>query len=93
MLSVKTLFEHAPSIPIYVISGFLGSGKTTFLQGLLAYTASQGLKPAILMNDYGDVSTDSDRLRGQGWPTQNVCRRLYLLHATAGFALPPSPIS
>ena len=70
MLSVKTLYEHAPSIPIYVISGFLGSGKTTFLQGLLAYTASQGLKPAILMNDYGDVSTDSDRLRGQGYPTK-----------------------
>lgn len=68
MLSVKTLFEHAPSIPIYVISGFLGSGKTTFLQGLLAYATSQGLKPAILINDYGDVSTDSERLRGQGYP-------------------------
>ena len=70
MLSVKTLFEHAPSIPIYVISGFLGSGKTTFLLGLLAHTASQGLKPAVLMNDYGDVSTDGERLRGQGYPTR-----------------------
>ena len=70
MLSVKTLFEHAPSIPIYVISGFLGSGKTTFLQGLLAYAASQGLQPAILINDYGDVSTDSERLRGQGYPAK-----------------------
>ncbi len=70
MLSVKTLFEHAPSIPIYVISGFLGSGKTTFLRSLLAYATSRGLKPAVLINDYGDVSTDSERLQGQGYPTK-----------------------
>ncbi len=36
MLSVKTLFEHAPSIPIYVISGFLGSGTAFDRSALLA---------------------------------------------------------
>ena len=71
MLSVKTLFEHAPSNPHLRHFRLPGEWQDHLpAKGLLAYTESQGLKPAILMNDYGDVSTDSDRLRGQGWPTK-----------------------
>lgn len=47
-----------PTLPIYVIGGFLGSGKTTLLKRLLAYTLERGLKPAVLMNEYGEMDVD-----------------------------------
>ncbi|MEC0180998.1 GTP-binding protein [Paenibacillus peoriae] len=52
-------------IPIVVLSGFLGSGKTTLLQHALAYYKEQGLKPAILMNELGDVNLDGSVVNGQ----------------------------
>ncbi|MFD3261020.1 GTP-binding protein [Paenibacillus lentus] len=44
--------------PVYILSGFLGSGKTTLLQRLLSYWKEQGLKPAIIMNEIGDINLD-----------------------------------
>ncbi|MGQ3480297.1 CobW family GTP-binding protein [Paenibacillus sp. TY11] len=52
-------------IPIVVLSGFLGSGKTTLLQHALAYYKEQDLKPAILMNELGDVNLDGSLVNGQ----------------------------
>jgi len=45
-------------IPIYVLSGFLGSGKTTLLSQMVQYCQAQGLVPAILMNELGEVNLD-----------------------------------
>lgn len=47
------------SIPIYLLSGFLGSGKTTLLKQLLDQLKENGKKPAIIMNEVGDVNVDS----------------------------------
>ncbi|MFK2824130.1 GTP-binding protein [Bacillus sp. B190/17] len=44
---------------VYVLSGFLGSGKTTLLKQLLLYLKGQHRRPAVLMNELGDVSVDS----------------------------------
>lgn len=44
--------------PIYILSGFLGSGKTTLLQRMLSYWKEKGLKPAIIMNEIGDINLD-----------------------------------
>lgn len=44
--------------PVYILSGFLGSGKTTLLQRMLSYWKEQGLKPAIIMNEIGDINLD-----------------------------------
>lgn len=44
--------------PIYVIAGFLGSGKTTLLKRLLAHQLDRGVKPAVLMNEFGEVDVD-----------------------------------
>ncbi|MEK3850604.1 GTP-binding protein [Paenibacillus sp. FSL R7-0340] len=52
-------------IPIVVLSGFLGSGKTTLLQHALAYYKEKGLKPAILMNELGDVNLYGSLVNGQ----------------------------
>jgi G3E family GTPase len=45
---------------VYVLSGFLGSGKTTLLKKILKSFKDQGKKPAVLMNELGSVSIDSD---------------------------------
>ncbi|USB32001.1 GTP-binding protein [Paenibacillus sp. YPG26] len=45
-------------IPVYILSGFLGSGKTTLLQQLITYWKDQGLRPAVVMNEIGDVNLD-----------------------------------
>ncbi|QGQ96404.1 GTP-binding protein [Paenibacillus psychroresistens] len=45
-------------IPIHIISGFLGSGKTTLLKKALDYYKESGKKPAVIMNEIGDVNLD-----------------------------------
>ncbi|WP_419727605.1 GTP-binding protein [Terrisporobacter petrolearius] len=49
------------SIKIDVISGFLGAGKTTFLNEFIKNTDE---KIAIIENEFGDVSIDSDLIKG-----------------------------
>ncbi|WP_053374285.1 CobW family GTP-binding protein [Paenibacillus sp. FJAT-27812] len=46
------------NIPVHLLSGFLGSGKTTLLRRLLDYYTAQGLKPAVIMNELGDINLD-----------------------------------
>ncbi len=45
-------------IPVYVLTGFLGSGKTTLLNRILEDLKGKGLKPAILLNEVGDVNVE-----------------------------------
>lgn len=44
-------------IPVTVVTGFLGAGKTTFINNLLRQ--NQKVKIAIVENEFGDVSIDS----------------------------------
>jgi G3E family GTPase len=45
---------------VYLLSGFLGSGKTTLLKHLLLQEKRENRKVAVLMNELGRVSIDSD---------------------------------
>lgn len=45
---------------IFILSGFLGSGKTTLLKQLLTEEKKQQRKVAVMMNELGKVSIDSD---------------------------------
>jgi G3E family GTPase len=45
---------------IYILSGFLGSGKTTLLKRLLEDEKEKGRKVAVMMNELGSVSIDSN---------------------------------
>lgn len=46
-------------IQIDLITGFLGSGKTTFLRQYAKYLTEQGLDIGILENDFGAVNVDA----------------------------------
>lgn len=45
-------------VKIDLITGFLGSGKTTFIKKYAQYLMSQGFHIGILENDYGAVNVD-----------------------------------
>jgi G3E family GTPase len=45
---------------IYLLSGFLGSGKTTLLKRLLEDEKKKNRKVAVMMNELGNVSIDSN---------------------------------
>lgn len=47
-------------IPVYVLTGFLGSGKTTILNRVLDHAKTNGIKPAILLNEVGDVNIEGE---------------------------------
>ena len=47
-------------IPVIVVSGFLGSGKTTFLRYLIK---ESNKKFGLIINEFGDVGIDGDLIK------------------------------
>ena len=45
-------------VKIDLITGFLGSGKTTFIKKYVKYLLGKGLKIGVLENDYGAINVD-----------------------------------
>ncbi|MGR4884677.1 CobW family GTP-binding protein [Streptomyces sp. LARHCF249] len=50
-------------IPVVVLAGFLGSGKTTVLNHLLAHRA--GTRIGVVVNDFGSIEIDAMSVAGQ----------------------------
>ncbi len=60
-------------IPVTVITGFLGSGKTTLISHLLRNAGGRRL--AVVVNEFGDMGVDGEILRGcaiPGCPDENI---------------------
>lgn len=53
-------------LPVTVITGFLGSGKTTLISNLMRNP--QGKRLAIVVNEFGDVGVDGDILKSCAIP-------------------------
>jgi G3E family GTPase len=47
-----------PPIPALIVGGFLGSGKTTLVAHLLARAQAEGVRLAIVSNEFGDTGID-----------------------------------
>jgi len=60
-------------IPVTVITGFLGAGKTTLIRHLMANP--QGKRLAVLVNEFGTVGVDGDILKScadDNCPVENI---------------------
>ena len=53
-------------IPATVVTGFLGSGKTTLVRHLLE--SARGRRIALIINEFGDLGIDGELLKGCGDP-------------------------
>ena len=47
-----------PRIPVLVVSGFLGSGKTTLVRHLLREAQASGARVAVVSNEFGALGID-----------------------------------
>jgi G3E family GTPase len=52
---------RGPRLPVVAVTGFLGSGKTTLIKGLL--DKPEGAGTAIVVNEFGEVGIDDALLR------------------------------
>jgi cobalamin biosynthesis protein CobW len=53
-------------IPVLVVSGFLGSGKTTLVSHLLRQAQAEGTRLAVVSNEFGDLGIDRALLGQSG---------------------------
>ncbi len=65
-----------PAIPLHIISGFLGSGKTTFLKQVL-HSLPASLTAGVIQNEFASVSTD-------GYEIRNSFKGIHLLEINNG---------
>ena len=55
-------------LPVVIIGGYLGAGKTTLVNHLLRH--AQGHRVAVLVNDFGSVNIDAELLSAQAQGSQ-----------------------
>ncbi len=56
--------KRKEEIPILLLTGYLGSGKTTLVNHILA--GADGIKFAVIVNDIGEVNIDADLIQKGG---------------------------
>jgi cobalamin biosynthesis protein CobW len=66
-------------IPVTVITGFLGAGKTTLVRHLLAHAG--GRRIALIINEFGELGVDKDILAGCG---DETCREEDMIELSNG---------
>ena len=63
---IETRVEKAIPVPALIVSGFLGSGKTTLVRHLLADAQREGARIAVISNEFGELGIDGALLSGDG---------------------------
>ena len=58
--------DELTKLPVTVITGFLGSGKTTLIRNLIKNPGGKRL--AVVVNEFGDVGVDGEILKSCALP-------------------------
>ena len=69
----NALAARLARVPCTIVTGFLGSGKTTLIRHVLAN--AQGRRLAVIVNEFGDVGIDGEILKGcsdAACPEENI---------------------
>lgn len=70
---IESVREAAPHpMQIHLLSGFLGSGKTTAIQQACRLLSANGIPAAVISNDQGDQLVDGAFFERAGIPAQQV---------------------
>ncbi len=72
------------ALPFTVIGGYLGAGKTTLLNHMLAN--AEGLRVAVLVNDFGSVNVDVGLVRNHDGETIDLSNGCMCCSLANGFA-------
>ncbi len=67
--SVAHAGHHLP-LPLVIIGGYLGAGKTTLINHVLRQ--ANGVRVAVLVNDFGSISIDADLIANGGGANAGV---------------------
>ena len=70
------------AVPLHVISGYLGAGKTTLINRLLSSPGSERL--CIIVNDFGELDIDAEILRRGDGITLSLANGCVCCSASAG---------
>ena len=69
-------------VPVVILNGFLGSGKTTLFRNLLAQARKQGLNVKAIVNDMSELDVDGELLGISEalTPVKNYGRNLFAIN-------------
>jgi len=64
---------------LFLIGGFLGSGKTTAIQQACDVLLKEGSRVGVITNDQGEQLVDTEFIKGFNIPTLEVTEGCFLL--------------
>lgn len=72
----KSSFEHkkkklVPQIPVVILNGFLGSGKTTLFRNLLSQSQKKKLSLCVVVNDMSELDVDGELIANSSMVEEN----------------------